>query len=352
MAQKLDLMRSGMKSVTHTEPLDKPAWYGEIRKYEQPNLGKAIWQLLNTFIPYLLSLYLMYLTIQFGYPYWVTLVVAVPAAGLLGRIFIFFHDCVHSSFFKYRRANTALGYFCGALTLTPYNDWRRAHGIHHKTAGDIDRRGVGDVWTLTVKEFVAAPRAKRFAYRFFRNPFVLICLTPTFLLLIVHRFSHKIAKKSDRYSVYFNNLIILTIIIAAVFTIGFRAFIQIMLPVLIIHGTMAVWVFFVQHQFEGVYWMPHDEWDPIKVGLMGSSYYKLPKLLQWFTGNIGYHHIHHVRPRIPNYNLQRCYDETPALRAVQPLTIRKSLKSMKLSLWDEEKRRLVGFRSVRDLARE
>lgn len=345
-------MRSGMKSVITADKRARPPWYREIRKYEQPNLQKAIWQIINTFIPYLLFLYLMYLTIRLGYPYWVTLVIAVPTAGLLGRIFIFFHDCVHSSFFKNRWANTTLGYICGALTLTPYNDWRRAHGIHHNTAGDLDRRGVGDFWTLTVNEFMTTSRKKRFVYRFFRNPIVLICLTPTFLTLVFHRFSHRIAKKSDRYSVYLNNLIILTSIVVAFFTIGFRTFILIMLPIIIIHGTMAVWVFFIQHQFEGVYWVHHDERDPIKVGLMGSSYYKLPKLLQWFTGNIGFHHIHHIRPRIPNYNLQRCYDETPALQAVEPLTIRKSLKSVKLSLWDEEKRKLVGFRSLKDLARE
>ena len=335
-----------------TEKRTRPAWYMDIRKYEQPSLWKASWQLMNTFIPYLLFLFFMYLTIRLDYPYWISLIVAVPAAGLLGRIFIFFHDCVHGSYFKYRWANTTLGYICGVLTLTAYNDWRHAHGIHHSTAGDLDRRGVGDVWTLTVNEYLSTSRKKRFAYRFFRNPFVLICLIPTFLLLISHRFPHRVARKPDRYSVYLNNFIILIIVIMAFFTIGLREFVLIMLPVIIIHGTVAVWVFFIQHQFEGVNWVRHNEWDLINVGMMGSSYYKLPKILQWLTGNIGYHHIHHVRPRIPNYNLQRCYDETPELQMIMPLTIRNSLKSMKLSLWDEEKKELVGFRAIKDLARK
>ncbi|MCD4716082.1 MAG: fatty acid desaturase [Desulfobacterales bacterium] len=327
----------------------KPVWYQGIRKYEKPDLSKAIWQLLNTFIPYFLILYLMYLTIQSGYSYWITLALAVPAAGFLGRIFIFFHDCVHSSFFASRKANTILGRICGILTFTTYEDWRRAHGIHHATVGDLDRRSVGDIWTLTVDEFLTAHRPRQIRYRIFRNPLVIFGLGPAYEFLISHRFSHKGARKSERYGVYFNNLAILAIIVAAGLTIGFRTYVLIQLPVIIFCGLMALWVFYIQHQFAGVYWARHEGWDPIQIAMQGSSYYKLPRLLQWFSGNIGYHHIHHIRPRIPNYNLQRCYDETPAMRNVEPLTIRKSLKSPFLHLWDENRKKLVSFRSLKDL---
>ena len=176
----------------------KPVWYQSIRKYEKPYLPKAIWQLLNTFIPYFLILYLMYQTIQSGYSYWVTLALAVPAAGFLSRIFIFFHDCVHSSFFASRKANTILGRICGILTFTPYEDWRRAHGIHHATVGDLDRRSVGDVWTLTVDEFLTALKPRQIRYRFFRNPLVIFGLGPAYEFLISHRFYHKGARKSER----------------------------------------------------------------------------------------------------------------------------------------------------------
>ena len=330
----------------------KPVWYRSMRKYEKSDLKKAIWRLLNTFVPYFLILYLMYETIQFGCSYWITLALAVLTAGFLGRIFIFFHDCVHSSFFASCKANTILGRICGILTFTPYEDWRRAHGIHHATVRDLDRRSVGDVWTLTVDEFLTSPRLTQIRYRIFRNPLVLFGLGPAYAFLISHRFSHKGARKSERYSEYLNNLVIFAIILVASLTIGFRTYALIQLPVIYICGLMALWVFYIQHQFDGVFWSRHEEWDPIHIAMEGSSYYRLPRLLQWFSGNIGYHHIHHVRPRIPNYNLQRCYDETPEMRTVELLTIRKSLKSPFLHLWDESQKRLVSFRSLKGLMRQ
>lgn len=318
-----------------------------MRVYETPDIRRAVWQIANTFIPYFLLLYAMYLTIRNGYSYWITLALAVPAAVFLGRIFIFFHDCVHSSFFASRRANAILGRVCGILTFTAYEDWRRAHGIHHATVGDLDRRGVGDFWLLTLDEYLSAPRRTRIGYRLFRNPFVLFGLGPAYEFLISHRFSHKGAGKKERRSVYVNNIAILAIIVAASLTIGFRTYVMIQLPVILICGAMAMWMFYVQHQFSGVLWSRHDERDPIRIALEGSSYYRLPGVLNWMTGNIGYHHIHHIRPGIPNYNLQRCFDETPAMQAVKPLTIRESLQSPFLHLWDEGRQRIVGFRSTR-----
>ncbi len=326
-------------------PLSKPDWYQTISKYAQPNRRKATWQILDTFIPYLVLWVLMIYTVQRGYSYWITLTLGAAAAGLLVRIFILFHDCCHGSFFASQRANRILGYISGILTFTPYENWRRSHAMHHATVGDLDRRGVGDVWTLTVEQYSAASRWKRLAYRLFRNPFVLFGVGPGVLLGLLNRFPHKGAKKQEHYSVILTNLAILAIVGVASLTIGLRTYFLIQLSIILIVGTVGVWLFYVQHQFEGVYWARHGDWDPMRASLEGSSFYKLPKVLQWFTGNIGLHHVHHVQPRIPNYNLQQCYDDTPALQAVEPLTIRTSLKSLWLNLWDEERQELVGFRS-------
>jgi omega-6 fatty acid desaturase (delta-12 desaturase) len=214
----------------------RPAWYQAVAKYAKPNLRQAIWQLLNTFIPYAALWVLMVRTVQLGYPYWMTLALAVVAAGLLARIFIFFHDCGHGSFFASRRANTILGYVSGILTFTPYEDWRRAHAVHHATAGNLDRRGVGDVWTLTVDEYLAAPRLKRLAYRFFRNPFVMLGLGPGFVFLIAQRFSHRGGKKRERYSVILTDLAVLAIIAVASLTIGLQTYLLIQLPIMLIVG--------------------------------------------------------------------------------------------------------------------
>jgi omega-6 fatty acid desaturase (delta-12 desaturase) len=308
--------------------------------------------LVNTFIPYITLWALMAYTVQSGVSYWVTLALAVVAAGLAARIFIFFHDCGHGSFFASRRANTLLGYIAGILTFTPYEDWRHHHGVHHATVGNLDRRGVGDVYTMTVDEYLAAPKLRRLVYRLYRHPLIMFGLGPGFMFLIFYRFAHKKSKSRQRYSVYLTNLAIATIIGAASLTIGFRTYVLVQLPITLIISTLGVWLFYVQHQFDGVYWARHEEWDSIRAALEGSSYYKLPKVLQWFTGNIGLHHIHHVRARIPNYNLQQCYDEVPAVQAVKPLTIRESLKSLRFGLYDEKQKKLTSFRSLQALAQQ
>ena len=332
--------------TVHTQAIQSH-WYRSLVKYEKPNLPKAIFQLANTFVPYIALWILMVCMVQRGVPYGFTLAVSVLAAGLLARIFIFFHDCGHASFFASRRANRILGYICGILTFTPYEEWRRPHIHHHATTGGLDRRGTGDIWTLTVKEYQAASRWKRLAYCLFRNPFVLFLLSPPVVFLIGHRFSHKGSNRPERQSVLFTNLAILILIVVASMTIGLRTYLLIQIPIIVVTGAIGTWLFYVQHQFEGVYWEHHPDWSPIEAALQGSSYYRLPKLLQWFTGNIGLHHIHHLRPRIPNYNLQQCYEETPALRVVKPLTLRRSLMSVFLKLWDEKEQKLVSFRSLK-----
>lgn len=330
-----------------TTKLEKPDWYEATSIYAQRDLRKAIAQLLNTFIPYVLLLILMVLTIRHGYSYWITLTLAIMAAGLFARIFILFHDCTHGSFFASPRWNRNLGYVCGILTFTAFHDWRRAHAGHHISVGDLDRRGFGDIWTLTVEEYLSASAQKRFAYRLYRNPFILFGIGPGYYFLLRNRIPTKGAKKRDVYSIIYTNLAILAVIAAACMTIGFKTYIQVQLPILLIAATLGVWLFYIQHQFEGVYWARHNEWDPMRASLEGASYYKLPKILQWITGNIGFHHVHHVRPGIPNYHLQQCCNDIPALQAVRPVNIRTSLKSLRLSLWDEKQKKLVGFRALK-----
>ncbi|MBN1486223.1 MAG: fatty acid desaturase [Anaerolineae bacterium] len=334
------------KKTLNTRP-PKPTWYKEIAKYQETNLQRAIWQIINTFIPYFTLLYLMIRSIQLGYSYWITLLLAIPAGGLLIRIFIFFHDCTHNSFFASRKANRIFGYICGILTFTPYESWGHAHWKHHATAANLDHRGTGDVWTMTVEEYQNASSRQRLAYRVFRTPLVTFTIGPLFIFLLSNRFHSKQDGPKERMSVIITNVALLAIILLASFTIGFRTYLLTQLPILIIAATAGVWLFYVQHQFEGVYWARDNEWDFMSAAMKGSSYYKLPKVLQWFTGNIGLHHIHHLRPRIPNYNLQQCYDETPEVREVEPLTIRRSLKSLGMNLWDEERQTLVSFSAVK-----
>ena len=316
-------------------------------KYAHANTRKACWQLFDTFFPYAVLWALMVHAVQKRYPYWLTVALAVVAAGLLVRIFILFHDCCHGSFLPSRRANAILGFFCGILTFTPFADWRYAHNVHHATAGDLDRRGIGDIWTMTVEEYLAAPRRKRLAYRIYRNPFILFVPGSVLLFLFFQRLPTKGARRRERNGVALTNLAIFSVVIGASFTIGLKTYLSIQLPVIAMAGTLGLWLFYLQHQFENVYWARHEFWDPLRVALEGSSYFKLPKIVQWFTGNIGLHHVHHIRSNIPNYSLQQCYDEIPIFQTVTPLTIRTSLKSLRLGLYDEEQKKLISFRSLK-----
>lgn len=322
-----------------------------ISKYAQPDYRKAFGQIANTFLPYLGLWVLMIGTVLYGFPVWTTLLLTVPAAGFLVRIFILFHDCCHGAFFPSRSANRILGYISGILTFTSYEDWKRTHVIHHAASGNLDRRGTGDIWTLTVEEYLSASRLKRLAYRTFRNPLVLFSIIPLVLFLVLQRFPSQGAKKRERNSVIYTNLALVGVVIMMSLILGFQNYLLIQLPIIIMAASAGMWLFYVQHQYEDVYWARQQNWDLTSSGLEGSSYYKLPKALQWIVGNIGLHHIHHVRANIPNYNLQRCYDEVPALQTVTPLTIRKSLKLLCLNLWDEQKQKLVSFRTIKHCPR-
>jgi omega-6 fatty acid desaturase (delta-12 desaturase) len=317
--------------------------YAAVAEFARPQARTAIGQIVNTLLPYLGLWAAMVLTVRAGLPYAVTLGLAILAAGFHVRVFILFHDCCHGSFFGDARANRLLGYVTGILTFTPFEQWRRSHAEHHASVGDLDRRGAGDVWTMTVSEYQAASRLRRLAYRVFRNPLIMFGLGPVIVFVFGHRFSKKGAAPAERRSVVRTNLALLALLVLVHFTIGLRTYLLIITPILLVAGAAGVWLFYVQHQFEGVYWERHAAWDPLAAALRGSSYYKLPKALQWITGNIGLHHIHHVQSRIPNYNLQAVQDRVAAFQAVRPLTLRSSLHCLRLRLWDEAAQRLVGF---------
>jgi omega-6 fatty acid desaturase (delta-12 desaturase) len=321
-----------------------PAWKKVVARYQQPALGRSLWQLLNTLVPYAAAWGLIYWSLEVSY--WLTAALIVLAAGLLVRVFVIFHDCGHGSFFKSRKANDVLGVITGVLTFTPYYHWRWEHALHHSSAGDLDRRGTGDVWTLTVGEYLQASRGKRLAYRLARNPFILFLLAPLFLFLIKQRFPSSKAAPRERNSVAWTNLALLAVAAAAGSLFGLGTYALCQLAILAVAATAGVWLFYVQHQFEGVYWERAGEWDYCAAALRGSSFYKLPRVLQWFSGNIGFHHIHHLSPRIPNYHLEDCHQAEPLFQTVKPVTLLSSLKSLTFRLWDEQGRKLVGFRSA------
>jgi omega-6 fatty acid desaturase (delta-12 desaturase) len=264
------------------------------------------------------------------------------------RIFIILHDCGHGSFFKSQRANNFLGTICGVFSITPYYQWRHNHAVHHATSGDLDRRAGWDLpLTYTVKEYLALPTWKKVLYRLYRHPLILFGVAPTLLFIFAQRLISPKSGKRERWSVHFTNWAVLAVFMVLGYFLGFWEVLRVQLTITIIGATIGVWLFYVQHQFEDTYWEHKDDWDFAEAALYGSSYLKLPKLLQWFTGNIGLHHIHHLSSRIPNYELQRCHDENPEFQAVNTITLFTSLKCISLRLWDEETQKLVGFGHLR-----
>lgn len=322
-------------------------WKSLVAEYQIADTRKSIWQLCNTFIPFLVLWYLMFLSLNIGY--WLTLLLALPASGLMIRLFIIQHDCGHGSFFKSRKVNDLTGRLCSAFTLTPYHYWQKSHAIHHANAGNLEHRGIGDIFTMTVNEYLQQSKWGRFKYRLYRNPLVLFVLIPTLLFVVFYRFPTSQAKalKRVRSSIYWINLALVLLIGGMIWLVGLKAFLLVHLPIIIITSSAGTWLFFVQHQFEDTYWANNEVWDYTLAALQGSSYYKLPKILQWFTGNIGFHHIHHLSPKIPNYLLEKCHNAHPMFQQVATLTVRSSLKSIFLSLWDEEQKKLISFSQLK-----
>jgi acyl-lipid omega-6 desaturase (Delta-12 desaturase) len=325
-------------------------WKAIVAKYQQPSLPRALWQIVNTLVPYAVLWYLIYLSLPVSW--WLVVPLAILAGAFVVRIFIIFHDCGHGSYFKSRRANDVVGFIAGVLTFTPYYHWRWEHNIHHASSGHLDKRGVGDIWTLTVQEYLEASRWKKFAYRLARNPFILFIIAPLYLFLIRQRFPSANASERERGSVHWMNLAILAMAVGLSFIFGLKAYLLIQFIILMVAGASGVWLFYVQHQFEDVYWERGEDWDYTRAALEGSSFYKLPKILQWFSGNIGFHHIHHLSSRIPNYNLEKCHKADPLFQRVKPITLFGSFRAFTFRLWDEQRRKLVGFGHLRKIRRE
>ena len=315
-----------------------------LARYQRSDARIGAWQLANSLAPYALLWVLMVLSLRVSYL--LTLLLAVPAAGFLMRVFIIFHDCCHGSFFRSRTANDVVGIITGLLTFTPYYRWRHDHAVHHATAGDLDRRGVGDVQTLTVGEYLALPRFQRFIYGFWRHPLILLTIGPLVMFTIIQRFPAPGGAKRERISTHATNLALAGMIAGGMALLGWKTYLLIQVPVIAIAAAAGVWLFYVQHNYEGTYWERHDKWDYMTAALYGSSFYTLPSVLQWFSGNIGFHHIHHLSPRIPNYLLAKCHRENPVFH-VKPLTLRNSLRSLHLRLWSEERGQMVGLGALK-----
>ena len=335
------------KATSDASPI--ASWKQVVARYQNSSAKRGVWQILNTLVPYAALWCIMYWVVDVSW--WLTIPLAVLAGCFLVRVFIISHDCGHGSFFKSPRANHIVGAVTSFLAFTPYLHWRWEHSVHHATSGDLDRRGTGDIWTLTVQEYLQASRWERFAYRLARNPIVLFVLAPLFVFVIKQRFPKSSAGPRQRRSVYWTNLALLLTAAALSWVFGLKEYLIIQLTVISVAGSIGIWLFYVQHQFEGVYWQRAGEWDYATAALQGSSFYKLPKVLQWFSGNIGFHHIHHLSPKIPNYNLEKCHKAEPLFQTVKPVTLFSSFRSFTFRLWDEQRQRLVGYGHLRAIRR-
>jgi omega-6 fatty acid desaturase (delta-12 desaturase) len=315
--------------------------YEAARAYQHSSTPRSLWQIANSVIPYLGLLVAMYWSL--GVSVWLTFALAVPAASFLARIFIIFHDCGHGSFFRWRRANDVLGFFAGLLFFLPFHYWTNHHAVHHATTGNLGRRGTGDIYTMTVQEYRNLPPRSRLLYRMYRHPASLLVVGPLFTFFVRYRYWYPSDGWRRRRSAMRTNGILLAAAAAAVFLPPVRTLLFLHMPTMLLAGTVGVWLFYVQHQFERTYWARGGNWDHLQGAVQGSSFYKLPRLLQWITGNIGFHHVHHLNPLIPNYNLEACHEAVGELRNVAPLTMRTSLHSMRCNLWDERLGRMVSF---------
>jgi omega-6 fatty acid desaturase (delta-12 desaturase) len=333
-----------------TTPMEQPAprndWKSIVSRYQQSDTRRSIGQVVTTLLPLLTLFYVMYRSLAL--PYWTTLLLAIPTAGFLVRTFIIMHDCAHGSFLPSKRANGIIGWITGVLTLTPFSQWRHDHALHHASSGDLDRRGHGDVPTLTVREYLALPRGGRLKYRLLRNPLVLFGLGPIHWVL-TNRIPTSGSDARHRRGVWSANAAILGLVVAISLWVGWRVIALVYGPAMYIAAAAGIWLFYVQHQFEDTYWQDHREWDYATSAIRGSSYLKLPAILGWFTGDIGLHHVHHLGPRIPNYALEQCHEENALFHDVTIITLAQSVRTLRLTLWDETRQQLVGFSDVRGL---
>lgn len=327
---------------------DRLYWREAVARHEQPSLRYGLLDLATSVVPYMALSAAMYLSLETSV--WISLALAVPAAGFLLRTFIVFHDCAHGSFMPSRRANLWLGRFTGLLVFQPFANWRHNHAVHHGSSGDLDRRGTGDIATLTVEEYLSRPLKSRLGYRLFRSPLVMFGIGPIWSLMIGPRLWSNKMRPRQRRSVIVTNFALAVAIAAIAWLVGLQAWLLVQIPTAVLAGTLGVFMFYVQHQFEDVYWESSDQWSYADAALQGSSYLKLPKLLQFFTGNIGLHHVHHLSAKIPNYNLQRAHDEDPIFADVPVLGVGDGLRAIRLKVIDRQSGRLLTWREVKAVA--
>ena len=328
-----------------TAPRATNPWRDALAPYARPHLGRSVLDLLTSVVPYLALTVLMYLTVDRSYG--LTLAIAVPAAGFLLRTYIVFHDCTHGSFLPSKRANAIVGSFTGLLVFTPFASWRHSHAVHHATAGDLERRGTGDVPTMTVAEYRAASRRGRIGYRLFRSPPVMFGLGWLWAMVIGPRIVRRDQRPRIKRSIIATNAALAVVVAGMCLLVGWQSFLLVQAPTAMLAGSAGVWLFYVQHQFEDVYWENSEAWSYADAALRGSSYLRLPKVLQFFTGNIGLHHVHHLSARVPNYNLQAAHDALPVFQDVPTLTLMDGVRSVRLKLWDEDAGRLIGWAEER-----
>jgi omega-6 fatty acid desaturase (delta-12 desaturase) len=331
--------------MTETATTDRPFWREALAPYARPHLGRSLFDLATSVVPYLALTVLMYLTVERSYL--LTLAIAVLAAGFLLRVYIVFHDCTHGSFLPSKRANALVGSVTGLLVFTPFASWRHSHAVHHATAGDLERRGTGDVPTMTAAEYRAASWKGKLGYRLFRNPLVMFGLGWLWAMIIGPRIVRKDQRPRIKRSIILTNIALAAAVIGMSLLVGWQQFLLVQAPTAMLAGSAGVWMFYVQHQFEDVYWESTDNWSYADAALRGSSYLRLPKVLQFFTGNIGLHHVHHLSARVPNYNLQAAHDANPIFHDVPTLTIADGVRTVRLKLWDEHAGRMIGWAEER-----
>jgi omega-6 fatty acid desaturase (delta-12 desaturase) len=338
---------------THTSqtlpPVAAADWRTLVAPYAKPDTKRAFLQLLNTGLPFAAIMAVLLIALHHGF---LAALLLLPAGAIfLVRLFMLQHDCGHGSFFAAAWANDLLGWVLGVFTLTPYTSWRRDHAIHHASMGNLDRRGIGDITTLTLEEYLALSKWRRLGYRFYRHPLVLFGVGPLWLFFITNRIPKGSPQRNWRnwVSILGTDAALAAVTLVLFLTVGPAAVLLGWMPVMLLAATMGIWLFYIQHQFEDVYWEPRPTWDFRTAALKGSSFYDLPAPLGWLTGNIGFHHIHHLSSKIPNYRLRKCHEENPSLQSAPRLTLRSSLKCARLALWDSEHHKLIPFSAIRAL---